>query len=110
MIASGRFSAGTPDLFQPIVDSLLTGGDFYMLLADFEAYLAAQNEVGRLYLDRDAWTRKSILNTAGVGKFSSDRTIMEYARDIWGVAPHKVGSRIRRALEDESILPQGAGS
>jgi starch phosphorylase len=107
MIASGSFSHGAPDLFQPIIDSLLREGDFYMLLADFASYVATQDEVGRLYLDRDEWLRKSILNTAGVGKFSSDRTIQEYARDIWGVCPHEVGSRPKRALEDESILPPG---
>jgi len=107
MIASGHFSPDSPDLFRPLVESLLDGGDYYMLLADFSAYIATQNSVGRLYLDRDEWLRKSILNTAGIGKFSSDRTINEYARDIWGVLPQEVGSRIRRALEDESILPQG---
>ena len=107
MIASGSFSHGATDLFQPIIDSLLREGDFYMLLADFASYVATQDEVGSLYLDRDEWLRKSILNTAGVGKFSSDRTIQEYARDIWGVCPHEVGNRPKRALEDESILPPG---
>ena len=71
-----------------------------MLLADFASYLASQEEVGKLFLDSDEWCRKSIINTAGVGKFSSDRTIREYARDIWGVAPHIVGSRSKRALEE----------
>jgi len=107
MIASGHFSPDSPELFRPLVESLLEGGDYYMLLADFSSYIATQNSVGRLYLDREEWVRKSILNTAGIGKFSSDRTINEYARDIWGVLPQEVGSRIRRALEDESILPQG---
>jgi starch phosphorylase len=107
MIASDRFSPGVPDLYQAIIDSLLHGDDYYMLLADFSSYLATQDAVGRLYLDRDEWLRKSILNTAGVGKFSSDRTIREYADDIWGVAPHEVSSREKRALEDESLLPPG---
>lgn len=107
MISSGFFSPEAPDLFQPIVDSLLNNGDFYMLMADFSSYMASQEEVNRLYLDRDEWSRISILNSAGVGKFSSDRTIEEYARDIWGVASHTVGSRNRRALEDEDILHQG---
>jgi len=106
-ISAGLFSPGAPELFQPLVDSLLGGGDFYMLLADYCSYVATQNDAGRLYLDRDEWLRKSILNTAGVGKFSSDRTIMEYARDIWGVSSQEVGSRLRRALEDQSILPPG---
>ncbi|HZV82567.1 MAG TPA: glycogen/starch/alpha-glucan phosphorylase [Geobacteraceae bacterium] len=107
MIAEGRFSPETPNLFQPIIDSLLQEGDYYMLLADFTSYMATQDEVGKLYLNRDEWLRKSILNTAGVGKFSSDRTIQEYASDIWGVRSHPVGSRLRRALEDETIIPPG---
>ncbi|NJD89933.1 MAG: glycogen/starch/alpha-glucan phosphorylase [Geobacter sp.] len=92
MIASGAFSPTAPDLFQPIIDSLLKDGDYYMLLADFADYLAEQDEVGRVYLDRDEWLRRSVLNTAGVGKFSSDRTICEYARDIWGVKSHSAES------------------
>ena len=89
MIATGAFSPESPTLFQPIIDSLLKDGDYYMLLADFASYLAAQDDVGRLYLDRDEWLRRSVLNSAGVGKFSSDRTISEYARDIWGVKSHR---------------------
>lgn len=92
MVAAGAFSPAAPDLFQPIIDSLLKGGDYYMLLADFADYLAEQDEVGRIYLDRDEWLRRSVLNTAGVGKFSSDRTICEYARDIWGVKSHRTES------------------
>ncbi len=79
MIGSGSFSPNEPNLFQPIVDSLLTA-DNYMLLADFASYMKSQEEVSRLYLNRDEWCRKSIMNSAGVGKFSSDRTISEYAR------------------------------
>ena len=99
MIGWGAFSPAAPNLFQPLVDALLSA-DHYMLLADFASYLASQEEVGKLFLDSDEWCRKSIINTAGVGKFSSDRTIREYARDIWGVAPHIVGSRSKRALEE----------
>lgn len=99
MIGWGAFSPSAPNLFQPILDSLLLA-DNYMLLADFASYMASQEEVGKLYLDRDEWYRKSIINTAGVGKFSSDRTIREYARDIWGVAPHIVGTRSKRAPEE----------
>jgi starch phosphorylase len=87
MIADGSFSPATPDLFKPLVESLLDHGDSYMVLADFASYQACQNEVGRLYLDQTEWTRRCILNTAGMGKFSSDRTIAEYARDIWNVKP-----------------------
>jgi len=105
MIASGTFSPGAPNLFQPIIDALLEGGDYYMLLADFASYQAAQENVSRLYLDSDEWLRRSIINTAGVGKFSSDRTIREYAGEIWGVAPHIVGSRNRPAPK---VDPQSA--
>jgi len=87
MIADGSFSPATPDLFKPLGESLLDHGDSYLVLADFASYQACQNEVGRLYLDQTEWTRRCILNTAGMGKFSSDRTITEYARDIWNVKP-----------------------
>ncbi|MBU1229448.1 MAG: glycogen/starch/alpha-glucan phosphorylase [Proteobacteria bacterium] len=85
LIASGHFSPLQPDLFRPIVDSLLKDGDRWMLLADFRSYVDAQKQVSALYSDRDQWTRQSILNTAGMGFFSSDRSIAEYAEDIWGV-------------------------
>lgn len=87
MIGDGSFSPATPDLFKPLVESLLDHGDSYLILADFASYQACQSEVGRLYLDPSEWTRRCILNTAGMGKFSSDRTIAEYARDIWNVKP-----------------------
>ncbi|KAA0895373.1 glycogen/starch/alpha-glucan phosphorylase [Oryzomonas rubra] len=97
MIADGTFSPGDPGLFKPIVDNLL-GNDPYLLLADYASYVACQDEVDRLYRHPHEWTRKSILNTAGMGKFSSDRTIAEYAREIWGVKPEKVGRHSRRDL------------
>ncbi|RNC69887.1 MAG: glycogen/starch/alpha-glucan phosphorylase [Desulfuromonadales bacterium] len=90
MIAEGFFSPRQHDLFRPIIDSLVNQGDYYMLMADYASYIACQEEVGRLYLDRDEWTRKAILNCAGMGKFSSDRTIDEYAREIWDVKPLEV--------------------
>ncbi|MGI5864108.1 MAG: glycogen/starch/alpha-glucan phosphorylase [Myxococcales bacterium] len=86
-IGSGTFSPDEPRLFQPIVDSLLNGGDQYMLLADFASYVACQEEVSRVYLDYERWTKMAILNTARIGKFSSDRTIREYADEIWRVKP-----------------------
>jgi starch phosphorylase len=64
--------------------------DRYLCLADFAAYADAQEKVGQAYLDADGWTRKAILNVARVGRFSSDRTIHEYAKDIWGVEPVRV--------------------
>ncbi len=81
------FSPNEPGLFRPIVESLLNGGDTYLVLADFAAYLACQEEVDQAYADRDRWTRMAILNVARAGKFSSDRTIREYADEIWGVTP-----------------------
>jgi len=94
-IASGAFSGGDQGLFRPIVDSLL-GSDEYLLLADYQSYIDCQQQVSQAYLDQEHWTRMSILNTARMGKFSSDRSIREYARNIWGVpadqmARHQVG-------------------
>jgi starch phosphorylase len=89
-LGSGAFSPGEPRLFQPVVDALLQGGDPYMVLADFASYCAVQEEVSRTYLDPDRWTRMAILNVARCGKFSSDRTIREYAEGIWGISPVRV--------------------
>ena len=91
-IAGGTFSPGQPRLFQPVVDSLLNGGDPYLCLADFASYLRCQEEVSKAYLDPERWTRMAILNVARTGYFSSDRTIREYADEIWKVAPVKIGS------------------
>ena len=85
-IASGRFSGGDRELFQPLVESLLES-DEYMLLADYAAYVECQHRVGDAYGDRQHWTRMSILNTARVGRFSSDRSVREYCRDIWHITP-----------------------
>ncbi len=87
MIDSGYFSPGEPHLFKPIISSLLDQGDYYLVLADFESYSLAQKDVSRLYQDRNEWTRRSILNTANMGKFSSDRSVMDYAADIWDASP-----------------------
>jgi starch phosphorylase len=74
-----------------VVDSLLNGGDTYLLLADFAAYVACQEKVSQAFLDYEGWTRKGIANVARSGRFSSDRTIREYAEDIWKVGPIPVG-------------------
>ena len=87
MIASGFFSPFAPELFTPVTDSLLNLGDHYMLLADYAAYVACQEEVSRLFRQKDEWARRAVLNCAGMGKFSSDRTIAQYAREIWGIRP-----------------------
>ena len=84
MIANGYFSSSDISLFTPITNSLLKS-DQYMVLADFASYINCQVLVSKLYRDQDEWTKKSIINVARIGKFSSDRTIHEYARDIWNV-------------------------
>jgi len=86
LIASGLFSSGDHGLFQPLVNALLTRDD-YMLLADYQSYVDCQQRVSDVYADRNNWTRMSILNSARVGRFSSDRSIREYCRDIWKVRP-----------------------
>jgi starch phosphorylase len=78
------FSPGQPGLFDPLLNTIYQG-DTFMLCADFEDYCRAQEEVSKLYQDQEAWTRASITNVAKAGPFSSDRTIREYARDIWKV-------------------------
>ena len=87
LIFSGHFNRGEPGLFEPIRDALLTHGDYYMHLADLTVVRATQARVSDLYADRDAWGRKAIHNVARSGKFSSDRTIAEYAESIWGAIP-----------------------
>jgi len=88
-IASGVFSRGDASLFRPLLESLLSR-DEYLVFADYQAYIDCQERVSQAYLDQEAWTRMSILNTARTGYFSSDRTIREYARDIWKLKPVRV--------------------
>ncbi|QWV95204.1 glycogen/starch/alpha-glucan phosphorylase [Geomonas oryzisoli] len=87
MIASGFFSPWAPELFTPLTDSLLNLGDHYMLLADYASYVACHEKVAELFKNPEEWARRAILNCAGMGKFSSDRTIDQYAREIWGIKP-----------------------
>jgi starch phosphorylase len=87
LISSGRFNPSEPGIFAPILDALLTHGDHYMHLADLSSYVEADRQLCRLYADPGAWARRAILNVAGSGKFSSDRTIAEYAAHIWNVEP-----------------------
>lgn len=89
MIRTGYFSPTQPDLFKPICDEI-TFEDRYMLLADYQSYIDCQDEVDKAFRDKSRWTEMSILNVARSGKFSSDRTIQEYCRDIWKVNPVKV--------------------
>ena len=88
-IASGHFSKGNPNLFKPLIDSLLYN-DQYMLLADYQSYIECQERVSQAFQDQEKWTKMSIYNSVRMGKFSSDRTIMEYAKEIWGATPVKI--------------------
>jgi starch phosphorylase len=87
LIFSDYFSRYEPGVFAPLRDTLLTHGDHYMHLADLKSYLEADQRLRDLYADPGAWARKAILNVAGSGKFSSDRTIAQYAAEIWEVKP-----------------------
>ncbi|MDP2809621.1 MAG: glycogen/starch/alpha-glucan phosphorylase [Rhodocyclaceae bacterium] len=89
LLGSGLFSHGDRGLFQPLIEHLLRH-DSYLLLADYASYIACQERVSEAYRDSRQWTRMSILNVARMGKFSSDRTIAEYCRDIWRVEPTPV--------------------
>jgi starch phosphorylase len=87
LIFSDHFNSFEPGVFTTLRDALLTHGDYFMHLADLKSYLEADERLRGLYNDPDAWTRKAILNVSASGKFSSDRTIAEYATDIWKVEP-----------------------
>lgn len=87
LIFNDHFSRSEQGIFAPIRETLLDRGDFFRHLADLTSYAQAQQRLGELYADPDAWTRKAILNVAGSGKFSSDRTIAEYAAQIWNATP-----------------------
>jgi starch phosphorylase len=87
MIKSNVFSLLEPGLFDPIIRSLLDYNDYYMLLADLKSYCEAQDRVDATYRDREKWNRMSLVNIARSGRFSSDRAILEYAKNIWHVSP-----------------------
>ncbi|HYI70396.1 MAG TPA: glycogen/starch/alpha-glucan phosphorylase, partial [Skermanella sp.] len=87
MIASGVFSPDDPHRYRPLIQALTDGGDSFLVTADFQAYREAHEAVADLYRNPDQWTRKAVINTASMGWFSSDRTIAEYANEIWNVEP-----------------------
>ncbi|MFC1671351.1 glycogen/starch/alpha-glucan phosphorylase, partial [Spirochaetota bacterium] len=89
MIRDGFFSKSEPNLFLPIFNSLLHQGDYYLVLADYQSYIKCQELVNENYGNKSMWLEKCILNIANTGKFSSDRTINEYAKEIWDVKPIK---------------------
>jgi starch phosphorylase len=110
-IASGFFSPEDPTMFRELASSLLNH-DRFMLLADYESYIKCQERVSQTYANQELWLRKSLLNIASAGKFSSDRTISEYARDIWGVvpnahklpAPYETPQKEQEAVEANSMF------
>jgi starch phosphorylase len=85
LLESGHFNLFEPGIFNPIIGSIRSGYDAWMTAADFRGYIDAQERVSSVYQDTDAWTRMSIYNTAASGRFSSDRTIREYSKEIWGL-------------------------
>ena len=87
MLRDGFFSPEQRDRYKPVFDARTYHGDHYLLLADYASYIACQEQVGQLYRDPLAWSQKAILNVAGMGQFSSDRTIGQYAKTIWNVVP-----------------------
>ena len=87
LIFSNYFSRSEPGIFEPLRETLLTNGDHYMHLADLTSYCQAQDQLGALYADPSAWAEKAIINVASSGKFSSDRTIAQYATEIWRAEP-----------------------
>ena len=87
LIFSGHFNGDEPGIFDELRETLLTSGDHYMHLADLRSYLNADQQLTHLYADQDAWARKAILNVAASGQFSSDRTISQYASEIWNLKP-----------------------
>ncbi|PXW98035.1 glycogen phosphorylase [Sphaerotilus hippei] len=90
-IRDGMFSPDEPGRYQQIFDTLVNWGDHYLLLADYESYVDTQTRVDTLYRNADDWTRRAVLNVAGMGEFSSDRTIAQYAHEIWHSRPVIVG-------------------
>ncbi len=99
LLASGHFSHGDQELFRPIIDSLLYE-DQYTLFADYRSYVDCQDRVANAFLDKENWTRMSILNAARMGKFSSDRSIIDYSRKIWNIKPSPVTLKWQKLPED----------
>jgi starch phosphorylase len=93
------FSAGEPRMFRPIFDALMTNGDYYMHLADLQAYLAADQRIVETYEGHDDWTRMAILNVAASGQFSSDRAIAQYAAEIWNTRPCRVSQTPNQLID-----------
>jgi starch phosphorylase len=92
-LSSDFFTPETPGILEPLRYSLLDGGDPFMVMADFESYCRTQDRVNAAFADKERWARMAIHNTARMGKFSSDRTIREYATEIWKLTPLAVSKK-----------------
>ena len=86
-IKNNFFNLDQPGLYQPIWDTLLTHGDYFLVLADFDAYVECQAKISQVFEDKERWAKMCILNVANSGKFSTDRTIAQYAEEIWNIQP-----------------------
>jgi len=102
-IRDGAFSPDDKGRFSGIYDALVTWGDHYLLLADYASYVDTQDAVDGLYRQPDAWTRKAILNVAGMGTFSADRAIAEYAEEIWHAQPVTLSAPDARRGSDRRV-------
>lgn len=92
LIRDETFSKNEPGIFRPILDNLLAHGDYFMNIADLSSYIKTQEDMEKLYRNQDEWTKMAILNIARMGKFSSDRTIDQYAKEIWNISPIEVSA------------------
>jgi len=109
LIAGGHFNFEEPGIFDPITHALTDGGDPYLNLADLRAYIDTHDRVDDLYRQPHEWARRAILNVAYSGKFSSDRTIAEYAREIWQVEPCPIENACHDAPQPEEAQAQVVG-
>ena len=89
-LGSDSFTPNEPGVLASLRHSLLDGGDPFMVMADYKSYVAKQEEVDAAYRNQENWARMAIMNTARVGKFSSDRTIHQYSKEVWNLNPVKV--------------------
>jgi len=100
LLRGGHFNQFEPGLFEPVLEAILCPSDPWMTVADFRSYVDAQAEVAKAYADVGRWQRMSILNTAASGRFSTDRTIRQYAEQIWGLTPVPALSREEASVDD----------
>ena len=108
LLDSGHFNRFEPNVLDSVIQSIREPADQWMTAADFRSFVDAQRAVEATYKDVDAWTRMSILNTAASGRFSTDRTMRDYNRDIWNLEPIELELSSHRLMETGSPAPLGA--